>query len=176
MADFTSGARRRNDIAALLEGTSITHVHSIAMLNEGHALTGRINPILDSFRDEEHGHDATFEWLFQLGRVWTQWQDARIGTFPVENWTPGSGEVTAYEESQRTGEDAAYWDIEYALRGYVASLDAVSVTDYDDGTWGYNIDGGDLTMRRVEINEEIQDRIVHATKVLTRLLTQFEED
>lgn len=175
MTDFTSGARRRNDITMVLLGTKIVHTHSIAMLNEGHALTGRINPILDSFRDEEQGFDGTFEWLFQLGHVWTQWQDARIGTFPVENWRPNLAHATL-EESQLTGEDRAYWEIEYALRGYVQGLDGVSIQDYDDGSWGYHIDSGDLTMRRIEINEEIQDRIVHATKVLTRLLHQREED
>lgn len=174
---YTSGARRRNDLTALLEGTQITHVRSVAGVNEGHALAGRINTILDTFRDADYGHDAVFEWLFCLGYVWTEWQSPRLGAFPVENWSPGADDgPTTFAESERSGEDRGYWGIQGALRDYVARLDGITVTDYDDGTWGYNIDSGDLTMRRVQINEEIQDRIAHATAVLTRLLRTFEED
>lgn len=170
---FTSGAARRNAIGALTAHTTLPMDRPIAAVNSEYALTGLINPILDAFRDADFGYDAVFEWLFQLGHLWPTWMEG--APFPVEGWMSLTG-PTEYDESQRTGEDAAYWLIDEALRDYVATLDGIEITDYDDRTWGFRVITGHLLLRRVEVCDQVAARIRHATAVLARLLHQFEED
>lgn len=98
------------------------------------------------------------EWLFQLARHWSQWQDERIGTFPLEYRDP-SGPV-ARERAAESGEDSTFYSIDDIIRAEVESLGARTWDD-DEGEWGWI---GDL-----RIGDVIQDRIVHATRVLIRL-------
>lgn len=139
---YTSGAARRKDIH---DGAEL---FAVDVINRKHAAAGRINPILDWFRDETYQGDPDLyyrasEWLFQLGRHWAEWQSPRIGTFP-HGMRDYAGPCTR-EESEGSGEDSAYWYIADALAGQ------------DDG-------------------DRVQDMIVHATAVIGRLYSMSAED
>ena len=99
------------------------------------------NVIIQMYREEVYDGSAydTHEWLFQLARVWTEWQSSRIGTFPMD-WRDQSGPVDR-EWSEDTGEDNVYWTIVDALE---------RITADDKG-------------------ETVQDTIVQATTILDRL-------
>jgi hypothetical protein len=161
---FTSGAARRAEVtsryvhAPMIIKSGPTgelefrteaddeNAKMIEQVTKWHDRAGRINPILDIFRDDTYqgdpdlGHHA-HEWLFQLARHWSEWQSPRIGTFPLDYRDP-SGPLTK-AESEESGEDRVYWEIE-------AVLDEV-----DDLAPGGNTQ---------------QDHIVHATAVLSRIL------
>lgn len=160
---YTSGAARRNAITAqapanddYLTQTPGEYVAWQADLdavrdrvNAEHDAAGRINPILDYFRDDTYQGDPDLhyhaaEYLFQLGRHWAEWQSARIGTFP-HDMRDTFGPCTR-EESEESGEDRAYW--------YIA--DALNAHD-DDG-------------------DRVQDYIAHATAVIGRLYSMSAED
>lgn len=140
---YTSGAARRNDIH---DGAEL---FAVDVINRKHAAAGRINPILDYFRDDTYQGDPDLyhhasEWLFQLSRHWAEWQSPRIGTFPhyVQSYT---GPATR-EDAEASGEDRAYWYIMDALDAHA--------------------DNGD----------RVQDLIVHATAVIGRLYNMSAED
>lgn len=108
------------------------------------------NVILDVIRDSwdsgdplSCGHEA----LFHLARHWSEWQSSRIGTFPLEYRDPSG--PSDREDSERSGEDSLYWDIEDAINREIANR----ATD----------------PMKPEIGNAIQDMIVHATSVINRL-------
>lgn len=147
---YTSGAARRNalDAERAQVGDTASGLY-IARINAEHDAAGRVNPILDYFRDDTYQGDPdlhyhAFEYLFQLGRHWALWQSPRIGTFP-RDMRDYAGPCTR-EESEESGEDRAYW--------YIA--DALGQTQHD----------GDRT----------QDYLAHATAVIGRLYSMSEED
>ncbi len=161
-ATFTSGAARRRDIdAARLQNPEheLTE-QDIAGINAEHDREGRINPILDLFRDDGYSgspdlHDTASEYLFQLARIWSEWQSARIGTFPLE-YRDYDGPLDR-AESDEDGEDRTYWEITDALSDYQMDqrLRGASTNDTID---------------------RIQDFIVHATAVLTRIHDATKDD
>lgn len=131
---YTSGAARRNalDDARALYGPTGTALY-IDDVNATHDAIGHINPILDYFRDDAYpgSPDLNYtagEYLFQLGRHWSEWQSPRIGTFPhdVRDY---AGPCTR-EESEESGEDRAYWYIADALAGDTHAYTANRVQDY----------------------------------------------
>lgn len=169
-ATFTSGAARRRELATLPAG------HGAVIIDYGngyeirgstpekravheavdarHDRAGRINPILDLLRDEWDGHEAhaiAVEYLFQLARHWSAWQSERIGTFPLD-YRDYAGPLTR-EQSEASGEDRTYWEIEDAL------TEAERVLRFR----GLSLDA-------------IQDYIVHATAVLGRIYEATKED
>ena len=117
------------------------------------ANTTQVNPILEAFRDEwpsEPNAYTTHEWLYQLARHWAEWQGPRIGTFPIPG-TYIAGEVATREESEESGEDRVYWEIQDALERFRKAQPSNTADDITP------------TARL------IQDAIVHATAVLDRL-------
>lgn len=153
---FTSGAARRRDIdtARLQNPEHDLTMQDIEGINAEHGRDGRINPILDLLRDEWDGHEAhaiAVEYLFQLARHWSAWQSERIGTFPLD-YRDYAGPLTR-EQSEASGEDRIYWEIEDAL------TEAERV----------------LRFRGLSL-DTIQDYIVHATAVLGRIYEATKED
>lgn len=145
-------------------------------------LSNEANPILAWFR-EEHASEpnayTTHEWLFQLGRHWAEWQDARMGTFPIQMTDP-SGPVSR-SESEDGGEDSIYWTLDECIRVTLQQNGAdITFSQWlpgereqfseeqalkieDDWTW----EAPDSD--RPNLGDFIQDIIVHAVKVIDRL-------
>lgn len=111
----------------------------------------RANPILERFREHTSGTDLfahSSEFLFQLARHWERWQSPRIGTFPLEYTDPsGPGPL---DEALENGEDMVFYDIE----------DIISeLCEHEPGT-----------AKAREESDLVQDILVHATRVLDRVL------
>lgn len=158
------------------------HPMWLPRLEYGRPFYDETNPILAWFR-EEHASEpnayTTHEWLFQLGRHWAEWQDARMGSFPVEMHDP-SGPVSR-SESEEGGEDRVYWEIDECIRKVLAENgaditfakwlpgereqfreeDALKIDD--DWTW----EAPDSD--RPNLGNHIQDLIIHAVAVIDRL-------
>lgn len=119
------------------------------------------NHLLYEFRLNYHSDPwaQTTEWLFQLGRHWTQWQDARIGTFPLVFGDP-SGPVSRLH-SEETGEDSAYWSIDEIIQECIITWGG-EITETDTGWDWYASDHG-------RVGTYVQDMIVHATRVIDRM-------
>lgn len=152
-ATFTSGAARRAHLDLLRERRGTLSEGDIASVNAEHDRRGLINPILDLFRDDGYSgspdlHGVTGEYLFQLARIWSEWQSARIGTFPLE-YRDYAGPLER-EHSEESGEDRAYWEI----------TDLLSTFQMDWRLRGHGT---------IETADRIQDFIVHATAVLDRI-------
>lgn len=150
-AIFTSGAARRRDLRSI-EGYPPLPSKIIAV-NAEHDRRGRTNPILDLFRDDTYTGDPDLhyhatQFLFQLARVWSEWQSARIGTFPLE-YRDYAGPVDR-EYSEESGEDREYWEI----------TDVISDFQMDWRLRGHST---------IETGNRIQDFIVHAVAVLDRI-------
>ncbi len=139
---YTSGAARRNALDdARRQANGMFTDLVVADVNATHDAAGRINPILDYFRDDAYPgspdmHYYASEYLYALAHHWAEWQSPRIGTFPLDVQSY-AGPATR-EESEESGEDRAYWYIWDALTGQ------------GDG-------------------DRVQDYIVHATAVIGRL-------
>jgi hypothetical protein len=177
---FTSGVARRNELATEhtpgdplifwdndagyeIRGTSPENQAMITRVNARHEQAGLINPILDRARDDLYQGDPDLgshisEWLFQLARIWSEWQSPRIGTFPLE-YQDHFGPVTR-EQSIETGEDYAYWSIDDAL------AEMAGIVDIGADRWDQPEVSTQLVMGYSDL---IQDAIVHATAVLSRL-------
>jgi hypothetical protein len=126
------------------------------------------NDLLSEFRMNYQSDSwaTTVEWLIQLARHWSQWQDSRIGTFPLDYRDP-SGPV-ARAESDYTGEDSAYYEIDDIIKDILSDMNC-RIIDTDEGwTWlpGYG--------KLPDAGDRIQDLIVHTTAVLSHLLKQLE--
>jgi hypothetical protein len=178
---FTSGAARRAEVTSRyvyapmiiehgpdgeLEFRTEADVENDAMaeqVNARHDKAGLINPILDVARDTLYSGDSDLgshlhEWLFQLARIWSEWQSPRIGTFPLDYRDP-CGQVTR-EQSEESGEDRAYWEIDDALAR------AAGITDEGPDRWDQPEASAQLLRG---YSDSIQDYIAHATAVLSRL-------
>lgn len=165
-ATFTSGAARRRDLtAARLQNPEHELIdQDIEGVNAEHDAAGRINPILDLLRDEWDAPNAHFiavEYLMQLARHWSAWQDARMGTFPLDYRDPSG--PTPRDLAFESGEDRVFWEIDDAL----AAIAGLTTTDED--RWGS--DDRDLS-----VDDRILGYIVHATAVLTRIYEATKED
>lgn len=161
-ATFTSGIARRRDIdAARLQNPEHEFtMQDIEGINAEHEREGRVNPILDLLRDEWDAYGAhaiAVEYLFQLARHWAAWQSPRISTFPLDYRDP-SGPASR-EDSEESGEDRVYWEIDDAL------TEADRVLQFH----GH----GD---RPGAVGDRIQDYIVHATAVLDRIYEATKDD
>lgn len=153
-ATFTSGLARRLHLDYHRDCRGgVLDSSSIAAINAQHDRRGLINPILDLFRDDGYSgspdlHGVTLEYLFQLARIWSEWQSARIGTFPLE-YRDFAGPLDR-GDSETSGEDRAYWEI----------TDVLSDFQMDWRLRGHGT---------IETSNRIQDFIVHATAVLDRI-------
>jgi hypothetical protein len=122
-----------------------------------------VNPILALFRGDDSRDNAygTHEWLFQLARHWALWQSPAIGTFPLDYRDPSGPCDRAY--SEETGEDAAYWAIDDAIRAHITEIGGI-VGDGDPWEWATDdFDTAD------KIGANVPQMIAHATAVLARL-------
>lgn len=161
-ATFTSGDARRRDIVAarLRRPNPDLTMQDIDGINAKHDALGRINPILDLFRDDAYHGDPDLglkaaEYLFQLARIWSEWHSARIGTFPLEYRDYAGPAPRDYAE--QSGEDRAYWEI-------TDQLSELNVRLRQSGV------GTNAAIDR------IQDVIVHATAVLDRIYQATKEE
>lgn len=74
------------------------------------------NPIIPVALESFDGSDRfgwSSEWLFQMCRLWAEYQDSHIGTVPVDYRDPSGPCDRA--TSEETGEDTAYWEAVDAL-------------------------------------------------------------
>lgn len=183
---FTSGAARRRELDPLpvgggaliidygngyeIRGSSAEERAAIDAVNAKHDALGRINPILDLLRDEWDAHEAhaiAVEYLFQLARHWAAWQDASMGTFPLD-YRDMSGPASR-EEAEGGGEDRVYWGITDL---FIEELErrGATVRRHPDLPDGWEWDGSGREGNR------IQGYIVHATAVLTRIYEATKDD
>jgi hypothetical protein len=108
----------------------------------------------------------TGEWLFQLGRHWTLWQDARIGTFPLIFGDPSGPASKA--DAEETGEDSTYWSIDEIIQECITSWGG-EITETDTGWDWYASD-------HKRVSTYVQDTIVHAVRVIDRLYRLHDHD
>lgn len=175
MKIFSSGKHLRRERIVLTENGSALGWDVKPLVNEN-------NPILAWFREahtDEPNAYTTHEWLFQLGRHWSQWHDARMGTFPLDMSDP-SGPVS-HSESEQDGEDRVYWELDDCIRKTLTENGAdVTYPTWlpgereqfpedealkleDDWTW----EAPDSD--RPNLGNHIQDIIIHAVRVIDRL-------
>lgn len=69
------------------------------------------NVILNHFRENVHSASEfdTHEYLFQLARHWSLWQDMSMGTFPLDYSDPSG--PAGRDFAEETGEDFLYWEL-----------------------------------------------------------------
>lgn len=108
-----------------------------------------VNPILQELRFSGVSDNAV-EYLFQLARIWTEWQSPAIGTFPLD-WQDSMGGHCDREMSDETGEDYTYWLITDLIEDHLAH--------------------GGSSPRREDI---VVAWVVHATAVINRYLDIYE--